>query len=270
MVSVDGAKISLVEARRRGVDAFKAQAKIAGPETSRRDLLAKAAELRLTLQMVKVHAIDAANRPQVSFALDYRLDDKALGKLADADGDAFKDIVGRYLSVVAGARVGIAGGSSVDEATTKQAATTMSAALTRFQKRYAALASVESNDLPSVLGNKPYVKLPIGIRFDVSDVANADGEGRMKQFLDDDKRLRVESMSHQRALLAVALVNDLVAAADDAVGFGNSKHRLFAEQAAAYAILGTGSSRPASRRSRRTRAAPMSSPSRARCSTLRQ
>lgn len=239
VVSVDGAKISLVEARRRGVDAFKAQAKIAGQETSRRDLLAKAAELRLTLQMVKVHAIDAANGPQVSFALDYRLDDKALGKLADADGDAFKDIVGRYLGVVAGARVGIEGGSSVDEATTRQAATTMSAALTRFQKRYAALASVESNDLPSVLGNKPYVKLPIGIRFDVSDVANADGEGRMKQFLDDDKRLRIESMSHQRALLAVALVNDLVAAADDAVGFGNSKHRLFAEQAAAYAILGT-------------------------------
>ena len=176
---------------------------------------------------------------QVSFALDYRLDDKALGKLAGADGDAFKDIVSRYLGVVAGARVGIEGGSSVDEATTKQAATGMSAALTRFQKRYAALASLESNDLPSVLGNKPYVKLPIGIRFDVSDVANADGEGRMKQFLDDDKRLRIESMSHQRALLAVALVNDLVSAADHAVGFGNSKHRLFAEQAAAYAILGT-------------------------------
>lgn len=238
VVSVDGAKVSLVEARKRGVEAFKAQSKVSSQEGTRRDLLAKAAELRLTLQMVKVHAIDATNGPQVSFAIDYRLDDKALGKLAEADADTFKDVIARYLGVVAGARVGIDGGSTLDEATTKQAANDMSAALGRFQKRYAALSSLESNDLPRVLDGKPYVKLPIGIRFDVSDVANADGADRMKQYLEDDKRIRVESMSHQRALLAVELVNALVSAADDAVGFGNTKHRLFAEQAAAYTLLG--------------------------------
>jgi hypothetical protein len=238
VVSVDGAKVSLVEARKRGVDAFNAQSKITSLGQTRRELLAKAAELRLTLQMVKIHSIDATNGPQVSFALDYRLDDKALGQLAQVDGDTYKEGVRRYLASVAGARVGLSGGSALDEATMSKAADAMSAALAKFQKRYTAIAGIESNDLPSVLDGKPYIKLPIGIRFDVSDVADADGTERMKQFLDDTARIRVESMSHQRALLAVDLVNALVAAADDAVGFGNTRHRLFAEQAAAYTIIG--------------------------------
>jgi hypothetical protein len=89
-----------------------------------------------------------------------------------------------------------------------------------------------------VLGNKPYVKLPIGIRFDVSDVANVeDGEGRMQQYLDDTNRIRVESFSHVRAMLAVDLWNALIGAAEDKVGFKNGASRLFAEQAATYPLL---------------------------------
>lgn len=238
VVTVGTDKISLVEARKRGVDAFKAQSQVSSLGETQRALLLKAAELRLTLQMVKVHAIDGTNGPQVSFALDYRLDDKALGMLANGNIDTYKEGVKRYLSTVAGARVGISGGSVLDQATLDKAANEMGTAFAKFQSRYKAIANAESSDLPSILDGKPYVKLPIGIRFDVSDVADAEGTERMKQFLTDTARIRVESMSHQRAMLAVGLVDALVAAADSAVGFGNNKHRLFGEQAAAYTIIG--------------------------------
>jgi len=237
VVQVDGGTLSLVDARKRGVEAFKAQDKIASAPQSFRDLLGAAAELRLTLQMVKVHALDANNGPGVSFALNYRLDDKALGLLAGADTEAYRSSVERYLGTVSGARVGIDSGSPVSADDTKKAADAMVSTLKRFQGRYKNLAENESQDLPRVLGGKPYVNLPIGIRFDVSDVADADSPERMKRYLDDVARIRVESVSHQRALLGKELFDGLVAAADKNVGFGNGKQRLFAEQAAAYPLV---------------------------------
>jgi hypothetical protein len=59
----------------------------------------------------------------------------------------------------------------------------------------------------------------------------------MSQFVDDVGRIRVESISHQRALLGKDLFDSLVSAANDKVGFSNGKARLFAEQAAAYPLV---------------------------------
>jgi hypothetical protein len=236
-VQVDDTTISLVEARKRGVQEFKAQASIASAAPAFRELLGAAAELRLTLQMVKIHALDDANGPGVSFALNYRLDDKALGLLARADKAEYRVAVERYLSTVGNERTGISGANPISEGDATKAADAMVALLERFQGRYKNLSENESDDLPRVLKGKPFINQPIGIRFDVSDVANADGKERMKQFLDDSNRLRVESMSHQRALLGKDLFDSLAAAADKNVGFSNGKSRLFAEQAAAYPLV---------------------------------
>jgi hypothetical protein len=58
IVAIDGLGLSLVEARDRGVQVFKALPAVQALELAFQELLAKAAELRLTLGMVKVHAIE--------------------------------------------------------------------------------------------------------------------------------------------------------------------------------------------------------------------
>ena len=237
VVQVDGDSLTLVEARKRGVDQFKTQRAVAALPPAFRDLLAASAELRLTLQMVKVQALAATSGPGVSFALDYRLDDKALGLLAAANEDTYRHAVEQYLATVGVARAGITGGSSVSDGDIKSAADAMVARLHRFKAEYRNIAENESQDLPRLLAGKPYVNLPIGIRFDVSDVANANSEERMRQYLGDVNRIRVESISHQRAMLGKELFDGLAAAADKKVGFSNGKQRLFAEQAAAYPLL---------------------------------
>ena len=237
VVQLASGALSLVDARKRGVEEFKNQDAVRSAQPAFRDLLGAAAELRLTLQMVKIHALDDANGPGVSFALNYRLDDKALALLATADTDQYRGAVERYLATVGGARSGINGATPVSEGDAKKAGDAMVALLERFQARYKNLAENESADLPRVLADKPYVNLPIGIRFDVSDVANAESPERMKQFLDDTDRIRVESVSHQRAMLGKELFDGLTSAADKSVGFGNGKQRLFAEQAASYPLI---------------------------------
>lgn len=237
VVQVATGALSLVDARRRGVEAFKALPEVAAMPPAFKDLLASAAELRLTLQMVKVHALDTNNGPGVSFALDYRLDDKALGLLAKADEDKYRGAVERYLAVVSGRRAGIDGATALGDAEAKKAVDAMVARLQRFKGNYRNLSENESQDLPRLLAGKPYVNLPIGIRFDVSDVADVSDAERMKQYLGDVDRIRVESISHQRAMLGKELFDGLAAAADKNVGFSNGKQRLFGEQAAAYPLL---------------------------------
>ena len=237
VVQLASGNLSLVDARKRAVEEFKGQDVVRSAQPAFRDLLAAAAELRVTLQMVKIHALDDANGPGVSFALNYRLDDKALGMLATADGETYRSAVLRYLGTVSAARAGINGASPVSDGDAKKAGDAMVALLKRFQARYKNLSENESDDLPRVLAGKPYVKLPIGIRFDVSDVADAESPERMKQFLGDTDRIRVESVSHQRALLGKDLFDALASAADKSVGFSNGKQRLFAEQAAAYPLI---------------------------------
>ncbi len=237
VVQLAGGALSLVDARKRGVEEFKAQSSVTAMPQSFRDLLAASAELRLTLQMVKVHALDATNGPGVSFALNYRLDDKALGLLAHADEAKYRRAVEEYLGAVSPKRTGISGGSPIGDEDIKKAADAMVARLATFKANYKNVSENESEDLPRVLAGKPYVNLPIGIRFDVSDVADANSEDRMKRYLDDVSRIRVESISHQRALLGKTLFDALAKTADDKVGFSNGKQRLFAEQAAAYTLV---------------------------------
>ena len=186
--------------------------------------------------MVKIHAVGDSSGPGVSFALNYRLDDTALGILAKAKSADYHAAMERYLSTVGAARAGIASTKPISEDDAKSAADAMVEVLKGFQGRYKNLSENESDDLPRVLSGKTYINQPIGIRFDVSDVANADGPERMKQYLEDTNRIRVESMSHQRALLAKDLFDGLVGAASKNVGFSNGKARLFAEQAAAYGL----------------------------------
>ena len=237
VVQVAGGTLSLVDARKRGVEEFKAQSAVSSAAPAFRDLLGAAADLRLTLQMVKIHALDDNNGPGISFALNYRLDDKALDLLSKADSAEYRASVERYLDTVSAARTGIKGASPVSEGDLKKAGDAMVALFERFQTRYKNLSENESQDLPRVLAGKTFINQPIGIRFDVADVANADGEERMKQFLDDTNRIRVESISHQRALLGKDLFDSLASAADKNVGFSNGKARLFAEQAAAYPLV---------------------------------
>jgi len=237
VVQIAGGSLSLVDARKRGVEEFKAQDAVTGAAPAFRELLAAAAELRLTLQMAKIHALDATSGPGVSFALNYRLDDKALSRLATVNPDTYRSAVERYLSTVGATRTGINGGSPVDADDLKKAGDAMVALLKRYQANYRNLAENESDDLPRVLGDKPYINLPIGIRFDVSDVADANSPERMKKYLEDVNRIRVESVSHQRAMLGKELFDGLTAAADKNVGFSNGKQRLFAEQAAAYPLV---------------------------------
>jgi hypothetical protein len=237
VVSVDGAAMSLVEARRKGVEAFKAHPSVAAVPPAFQKLLATAAELRLTLGMVTINGVDGINLPRVSFALNYRLDDKALGLVANVDAEKYKRAIHDYFHAVAAERVGFSSAKPPKDADVEAAANAMVAALATYKDRYEAISGNETKDLPRLLADRPYVRLPVGIRFDVSDAGSAEGEERMAKFIDDEKRIRVESMSHQRALLAKQLFDALVKAADDNLHFGNARSRLFKEQAASYPLL---------------------------------
>jgi hypothetical protein len=237
VVNVDKTTVSLLEARRRGVAAFNAQSKVSSLPDDYKKLLSAAAELHLTLDMVTFHAITDNSAPGVSFALNYRLDDKALDMLAKSDPAALKGALQAYIATVSASRVGFDGASPPKDADIAAAGDAMTSLLATYKFQYESLASNESDDLPRVIGNKPYVKLPVGIRFDVSDVANVDSPERMEQYIADDKRIRVESISHQRALVGKAFFDGIVAAASNNLKFGNLRSRLFKEQAAAYPLL---------------------------------
>jgi hypothetical protein len=244
IVDVDGTKLSLVDARTQGVKAFGSQAKVGTLSPEYQKLLATAAELELTLQMVTFHAIDDQNNPKVSFALNYRFDDKALGLLATAKPEKLKASLRDYFATVSANRPGFKAVSPPEQASIEKTADAMAALLTPFQERYAAISANESQDLPRILEGKPYVKLPVGIRFDVSDVADANSEERMARFLDDEKRIRVESISHQRAILATDLFDALMTAVEKNIDFTrvlNLKQKpwLMKEQAAAYTLMST-------------------------------
>lgn len=229
--------VSLIDARTEGVKAFSAQANVRNLPAEHRDLVISAAELRLTLQMVKIHAIDTQNGPGVSFAVNYRLDDKALQALANVQPEAVKAAAKRYFSIVGPQREGIKGGVPISDADAEKGANAMAAAFQRFKDNFRNVAENESTDLPRILGDKPWVRLPIGVRFDVSNVQNPDSPERMEQYVSDMNRIRVESLSYQRSIVAKTLFDALEAAADDTVRFRNSDHRLFKSQAAAYTLL---------------------------------
>src|SRR5690606_33712266 len=60
----------------------------------------EAANVRLTLQSVGIHNLDAANGPNASFTLDVRLDDKALGVLTSRSKDEYAASLREFLTAV--------------------------------------------------------------------------------------------------------------------------------------------------------------------------
>jgi hypothetical protein len=236
VVTVDGVQYTLSAARAEGVKAFLAQPAVARLPREHQPLLTSAAELRLTLQTVKVRAI-GKDGPDVSFALNYRLDDGALSALSKVDEAAFKNAALSYFSVVGGERVGVSGGRSISDRDANKAADEMVKGLQRFKAQYRNVSENETQDLPSLLAGKPFIRLPIGIRFDVSNVANVDSPERMARYVDDTDRIRVESLSHQRALIGKDLYDSVLRGSETGVKYSNFKGRLFSEQAAAYPIL---------------------------------
>ena len=69
--------------------------------------------VRLTLQSVGIHNLDAANGPNVSFTLDARFDDKALNILTSKSKDDYKNALREYLASVYADRMEV--GKSMDK-----------------------------------------------------------------------------------------------------------------------------------------------------------
>lgn len=237
IVTLDGRNLSLVEARDAGVKLFENQPALAELPDDFRELVKKAGKLRLDLAMIKIGLSAGLNNPPVDIAVNLRLDDQALNLLANVNVEKYSDTLRSYLRVISAKREGITLGKPFKDKEIDEAVLAMSALFAQHSERHKMLQALESNDLPRILAGKPYVKLPIGIRWDVSDVTDANGEDRMARFLEDEKRIRVESISHQRAIVAEELIRKLTATAKKKLDFDNLDARLFEEQAAVYPLV---------------------------------
>jgi hypothetical protein len=221
VVAIEGSKMSMVDAKTRGLAAFKAAlAKVSIPEAHKQMLLS-AAELRLTLQSVGIHNLDAANGPNVSFALNMRLDDAALTVLSKQSAASYKRALTEYVAAISTKRDEVTGERApATDAASKWDATIgeMTKVFERESRSIRVLAETEQVRLPEALAGKRYAGAPMGIRFAIDDA--------------DYVKATMSSVSQQRAKASAKLFDGLL---DTAKAFRGMD--LYPEHAAAYPLL---------------------------------
>lgn len=185
----------------------------------------EAANVRLTLQSVGIHNLDAANGPNASFTLDVRLDDKALGVLTSRSKDEYAASLREFLTAVYADRSLV--GQSLDKDAVRAkvdekwggAIAKMAETFESRAKAYRLIADAERL-VPVALAGKRFVSYPLGVRFSVERDAARTYESAM-----------LDSTSHDRARAAARLFDDLMKESD------RINAPLYDEHTAAYPLL---------------------------------
>ncbi|MFO0667919.1 MAG: hypothetical protein U0174_28465 [Polyangiaceae bacterium] len=166
-------------------------------------LARKAAEARLILQSVGIHNLDLANGPSVSFTVDARFDDTALGILTNQSKEQYRHALREYLTAVYADRMKI--GISMDKSAVRAEVdrkwgTRMDEMATIFADTSAAYRRVAAaeNKIPAALAGKAFSGSPLGVRFSVDHEQQRSYE-----------RAEMVSTSQERALAAARLFDAL-------------------------------------------------------------
>jgi hypothetical protein len=190
------------------------------------NLVREAVKLRMTLQSIQIHNIDAANGPNASYALDLRFGENALASLVSEDGPAFRAALMNYLTVTSVDRRAL--GRTLTKEQARATAETRWGAVADtmaqvFGEKASAYKSIESTEksLPTLLAGKNFTSFPFGVRFKVT--ANN---------LPDLASAAMTSLSHERSLAAAALFDGLF---DKAKNLSNAP--LFPEQATTFPLI---------------------------------
>jgi hypothetical protein len=188
-------------------------------------LVRDAANVRLTLQSVGIHNLDAMNGPNASFSLDVRLDDKALSKAAFKGRDAYRSALREYLTAVYADRMKVGAGldkdgvrKQVDDKWAKQM-DTMADVYEKKALAYKLIVEAEQV-VPEALAGKHFASFPLGVRFTIDRDASKMYASAI-----------MNSISHDRALAAAGLFDALLDAA------GGLHAPLYPEHTAAYSLL---------------------------------
>ncbi|MBL8608447.1 MAG: hypothetical protein JNL38_14070 [Myxococcales bacterium] len=201
------------------------EAEIQGMPADMQKLVRDAANVRLTLQSVGIHNLDAANGPNVSFTLDMRLDDKALDILTSRSKAQYAAALKEYLVAVSADRRKV--GASMDKAAVRAEVEQkwggdIAKLADKFEKRakaYRLIADAERL-VPVTLRGKRFASQPLGIRFSV----DASDSGAYESAI-------LNSTAHDRALAAAKLFDDLKTEAD------RINAPLYDEHTATYPLL---------------------------------
>jgi hypothetical protein len=188
-------------------------------------IVREAANVRLTLQSVGIHNLDAANGPNASFTMDVRFDDKALGLLTSRSKADYAGALREYLTAVYADRKKV--GAEMDKEAVRRAVDDkwgrdmgrMADMFDARAKAYRLIADAERL-IPVVLAGKRFVSYPMGVRFEVQGNAAKTYETAV-----------IDSTAHDRATAAARLFDDLMGEAD------RINAPLFDEHTAAYPLL---------------------------------
>jgi hypothetical protein len=185
----------------------------------------EAANVRLTLQSVGIHNLDATNGPNVSFTLDARFDDKALAILTSKSKDDYARALREYLAAVYADRKEV--GKSMDKDAVRAKVddkwggkiAEMADLFAARSKSYRDISDAEKL-IPVALNGKRFVSYPMGVRYSV------DGNDARKY-----ESAIIDSTSHDRARAAARLFDDLLKKAD------SINAPLYDEHATTYPLL---------------------------------
>jgi hypothetical protein len=190
------------------------------------ELARKAAGVRVTLQSVGIHNLDALNGPNASFALDVRFDDGALAELTSRSKADYRSALREYLTAVYADRTHV--GKDMDKDAVRAVVddkfgAKMDKMAARFEKQAKAYRLVSDAErlIPVALAGKRFAQYPLGVRFSV------DGSENKKY-----EKAVMLSTSHDRALAAAGLFDGLL---DEA---GSLHPALYAEHTATFPLLG--------------------------------
>jgi hypothetical protein len=191
-----------------------------------KELVEKAAATRLILQSVGIHNLDAANGPNASFTLDLRLDDKALGILTSKTKAEYRGALREFLTAVYADRLKV--GRDMDKDAVRHAVDDkwggdMDKMADVFEKRAKAYRLITDAErlIPVTLAGKRFVSYPLGLRFSVERSQDKTYESAI-----------LVSTSHDRAMAAAALFDDLLDEAD------RINAPLYDEHTATFPLLG--------------------------------
>ncbi len=185
----------------------------------------EAANVRLTLQSVGIHNLDAANGPNASFTMDVRLDDQALGILTSRSKEQYAASLREFLTTVYADRLEVGRSTDKDAVRAKvdekwgDAIAKMAEKFEARAKAYRLIADAERL-VPAALSGKRFVSYPLGVRFSVEGDQARTYESAI-----------LDSTSHDRARAAARLFDDLMKDAD------RINAPLYDEHTAAYPLL---------------------------------
>lgn len=214
---------AVVRLRSEALAAFDRE--IAGLAPDFRKLLHGVAENRIALQSVCSKNPDGLSGPNVSFTLDYRLDDRALHVLAHRTKEQYRAALREHLATTEIDRFSNAAGRSKEETRNdveRRWGPNMDAMAKVFNSRaYAYRLIVEAERVvPQALAGKRYATYPLGVRFSVDG-----GDAKLYE------SALLHSTAHDRAKAAARLFDALYTEA------GRIDARLWDEHTAAFPLL---------------------------------